>query len=75
VTTLRENSLVSLSREVVKENGIVQKLFFLATYHLVFYIDALPKEIAWYFYAQITEPARRVTPMHDLGSMLIEQIL
>lgn len=65
---LKENGLVTLAKEVAEEHGIIQKFFSPAACLFVYDIDALPKEIARYFYPQSLERARSVISMYDLGA-------
>ncbi|MEO9363334.1 MAG: helix-turn-helix domain-containing protein [Nitrososphaera sp.] len=64
---LKENGLVTLTKKVAEEHGIIQKFFSPAACLFVYDIDVLPKDIARYFYPQSLERARSVISMHDLG--------
>ena len=47
---LKNAGLVAITKKVAEEHGIIQKFFSPAAYLFVYDLDALPKDIARYFY-------------------------
>jgi hypothetical protein len=64
---LRENGLVTPTKEFAEEHSIVQKFFSPAACPFVYDFDALLKEIARYLYPQSLERARSVISIYNLG--------
>jgi DNA-binding transcriptional ArsR family regulator len=55
---LRASKLVAISKKEAEEHGIIQKFFSPAAYLFVYDLDALPKDLARYFYPVSLERAR-----------------
>ncbi|MEW5840933.1 helix-turn-helix domain-containing protein [Nitrososphaera sp.] len=57
---LRAAGLVTISKKVAEEHGIIQKFFSPVAYLFIYDLDALPKDISRYFYPISVERARGV---------------
>jgi DNA-binding transcriptional ArsR family regulator len=57
VKILRANRLVAITKKVAEGHGIIQKFFSPAAYLFVYDLDALPKNLARYFYPVSLERA------------------
>ncbi|MEW6603720.1 MAG: helix-turn-helix domain-containing protein [Thermoproteota archaeon] len=55
---LLQNKLVEITKSVAEEHGIMQKFFSPAAFLFVYDLDAMPKDVARYFYPISLERAR-----------------
>ncbi len=55
---LHHNKLVDVTKSIAQEHGIIQKFFSSAAYLFVYDLDAMPKDVARYFYPISLERAR-----------------
>ncbi len=66
---LHQHKLVEITKSVAEEHGIMQKFFSPAALLFVYDLDAMPKDVARYFYPMSLERARAL-----VSTILIEDV-